>query len=301
MIDREHPSAFQLFFVMQGSVVPRILPKIIVIMLLSALVLLADLYAYKLPHMSMAALGVFAIALSLFLGFRNNAAYDRWWEGRKLWGSIIADMRNLGRQAGLFISDQPVRLKLLGEAVGFVHLHRIGLRGSGKFEDISSWMDAESFEKFQMARNPADAALNQMAKTLSDARSNDRITELGLFQISETINRIATSQAGCERIATTPLPFVYSLLVRRTTYLYCLLVPFALVESAGWFTPLLAGIIAYVFFGLQAVTRELEHPFQNVINGLPLDTMCRIIEISVSESLGLEPPASLLAQKNILT
>lgn len=301
MIVREQPSAFRLFFVMQGSVVPKILPKIIVIMVLSAVVLVADRFAYALPHMSVSALGVFAIALSLFLGFRNNAAYDRWWEGRKLWGSLIADMRNLGRQVVLFINEEPARRQLLGSAVAFAHLHKIGLRGSGKAEDLEQWIDNSLLERFTMTRNPADSALNHMTLELAQFRADGLVSELGQFQISETITRIANAQAGCERIATTPLPFVYSLLVRRTTYLYCLLVPFALLESAGWFTPLLAGIIAYVFFGLQAVTRELEHPFQNVVNGLPLETMCRVIEISASEALGMDPPEPLRPDNNLLT
>ena len=86
MIVRDHPSSLQLFFVMQGSVVPKILGKVIGIALLSAIILLVDQHIVTLPHISIGAMGIFGVALSLFLGFRNNAAYDRWWEARKLWG-----------------------------------------------------------------------------------------------------------------------------------------------------------------------------------------------------------------------
>ncbi|WP_350333992.1 bestrophin family ion channel [Coralliovum pocilloporae] len=98
----------------------------------------------------------------------------------------------------------------------------------------------------------------------------------------------------------TPLPFVYSPLVRRTTYLYCALLPFALIETTGWFAPLFAAVVAYVFFGLQTVTNELEHPFANVENGLPLDAMCRTIEISVAETLGDPAPEPLLPDDYVL-
>ena len=101
MIVRDHPSSLQLFFVMQGSVVPKILGQVIGIALLSATILLVDQHVATLPHISIAAMGIFGVALSLFLGFRNNAAYDRWWEARKLWGSMIADVRNLGRHMRL--------------------------------------------------------------------------------------------------------------------------------------------------------------------------------------------------------
>jgi putative membrane protein len=97
------------------------------------------------------------------------------------------------------------------------------------------------------------------------------------------------------------LSFVYSLLVRRTTYLYCLLLPFALLEATGPLVPVFVAVVAYVFFGLQAVTNELDHPFRATKNGLPLDAMCRIIEISVSEATDREPPQTLSATKHVLS
>ncbi|WP_299083269.1 bestrophin family ion channel [uncultured Ruegeria sp.] len=93
MIVRASPSSLPLFFVMQGSIVPKIVGKIVGVALFSIVVLLNDHYAFELPHISIGAMGVFGVALSLLLRFRNNAAYDRWWEARKLWGSIIADVR----------------------------------------------------------------------------------------------------------------------------------------------------------------------------------------------------------------
>jgi putative membrane protein len=140
-----------------------------------------------------------------------------------------------------------------------------------------------------------------MADKIGNLIKEDGISGFGQMTISQTLSSMALAQAGCERIFSTPLPFVYSLLVRRTTYLYCWLLPFALIEATGWFAPIFAAVVAYVFFGLQAVTNELEHPFRNVQNGLPLDAMCRTIEISVSEALGRTPPAVLSATNHVLT
>ena len=100
---------------------------------------------------------------------------------------------------------------------------------------------------------------------------------------------------------TTPLPFVYSLLVRRTTYLYCGLLPFSLIDSTTWIAPVFAAVVAYVFFGLQTVTNELEFPFRNVQNGLKLDALCRTIEISVAEALGRPVPERLPATNHVLS
>lgn len=301
MIVREPPSSLQLFFVMQGSVVPKIVGKIVGVALLSVIVLLVDQYVVPLPHISIAAMGIFGVALSLFLGFRNNAAYDRWWEARKLWGAMIADVRNLGRHICIFVGKGEDREHILSCAVAFAHLHRGFLRGVDVRADIVDWVGEEKSASMIAHANPADAALRSMADQIGQLAERDEISGFGQMTISQTLSSLALAQAGCERIATTPLPFVYSLLVRRTTYLYCGLLPFAMTESTNWFAPVFSAVVAYVFFGLQAVTNELELPFRNVPNGLPLDAICRTIEISVAEALDRTAPERLLPKNHLLS
>ncbi|WP_278921462.1 MULTISPECIES: bestrophin family protein [Pseudophaeobacter] len=301
MIVRDHPSSLQLFFVMQGSIVPTIIGKILGVGVLSMAVLLVDLHLINLPHISMAAMGIFGVALSLFLGFRNNAAYDRWWEARKLWGSMIADVRNLGRHMRIFVGNEDDRARILSCAVAFAHLHRGFLRNTDVSDDIAQWIGEEKAAAMLAHQNPADAALRSMADQIRKLSERDDVSGFGQLTISQTLSSVALAQAGCERILTTPLPFVYSLLIRRTTYLYCWLLPFALIESTGWFAPLFSAVVAYVFFGLQTVTNELDLPFRDVQNGLPLDAMCRVIEISVSEALGQPAPKPLTPENYILT
>jgi ion channel-forming bestrophin family protein len=301
MIVREHPSSLQLFFVMQGSVVPKILGKILGIAVLSLIVLLFDRYVVTLPHISIAAMGIFGVALSLFLGFRNNAAYDRWWESRKLWGSMVADVRNLGRHMCIFVGKGADREHILSCAVAFAHLHRGFLRSVDVRADIIDWIGEERSAAMIARNNAADAALRSMADQIGQLIEKDAISGFGQITITQTLSSLALAQAGCERIVTTPLPFVYSLLVRRTTYLYCWLLPFALIESTSWFAPVFAAVVAYGFFGLQAVTNELERPFRNVQNGLPLDAMCRTIEISVAEALDRPAPEGLSPTNHVLS
>ena len=146
----------------------------------------------------------------------------------------------------------------------------------------------------------ADEALRVVSEQIRHLQRRGAINDFGPLSIGKTITSLGLHQAGCERIATTPLPFVYSLLIRRSTYLYCLLLPFALLEAAGPLVPIFVAVVAYVFFGLQAVTNELEHPFRLAKNGLPLDAMCRLIEISVSEATAREPPLVLSATNHVL-
>ena len=281
MIVREKPGLWELIFAVQGSVLPRILPRIIGLALLAAVLVMLDRYVVALPHTNAAPFAVFGVALSLFLGFRNNAAYERWWEGRKLWGQLIADLRSLGREVTMFL-PAAARRRPLELALGFVHLHRINLRRLSDFTPANRWVG----DDFSAAPHPPCAALNLLADDLAKA-APDGFAQKAL---SERLAAMTAAQAGCERIAATPLPFVYSLLVFRTTYLYCLLIPFALLEGAGWMTPAFVAIVAYVFFGLAEVTEELAHPFGETANGLPLDAMCRTMEISLMVQMGETPP-----------
>lgn len=301
MIVRDQPSALKLFFVLQGSIVPNIIGRIIGVAVLTAVVLLVDQHLVELPHVSIAAMGIFGVALSLFLGFRNNAAYDRWWEARKLWGAMIADLRTMGRDLSIFVGRGKDRAEILSLGVAFAHLHRGFLRGADVQAQITDWVGEHQAKALLARTNPADAALRAMAERISHLAAQDGVSGFGQMRLSETLAALAAAQAGCERILTTPLPFVYSLMVRRTTYLYCWLLPFALIEATNWFAPIFAAIVAYVFFGLQAVTNELELPFRNVQNGLPLDAMCRIIEVSAAEALDRAPPPLLSPRDHVLT
>lgn len=301
MIVKDQPSAFSLFVVMNGSVVPQIIYKIIAFTLLSLGIMLFDGHIAALPHISPTALSVFGIALSLFLGFRNNAAYERWWEARKLWGGIIADVRNLAKITDIFVANPDERADILGLAVVFAHMHRATLRDVPVTTELQDWVSGDAMAALRERRNGADAALRSMSHKIRQLHEKASIDNFGQLAFAKNISAFGHAQAGCERIATTPLPFVYSLLIRRTTYLYCILLPFGLLETAGPFVPVFSAIVAYVFFGLQAVTNELEHPFRQVKNGLPLDALCRVIEISVADALERTPPEPLLPKDGVLT
>ncbi|WP_120502183.1 bestrophin family protein [Roseovarius sp. EL26] len=293
MIVRDQPGFWQLLFAMRGSVLPKILPRVLGVSVLAAILVAIDKYGVTLPHTNAAPFAVFGVALSLFLGFRNNAAYDRWWEGRKLWGQLVADLRNLGRETSLFLPDLAARERVIRLALGFIHLHRINLRRLPDTKAAIEWCDTD----FSDNAHPPCAALNQITVEIAKAE----VDGFARKALSERLGSIALAQAGCERIATTPLPYVYSLLIFRTTYLYCLLLPFGLIEGAGWLTPLFVGVVAYMFFGLAEVTEELSNPFGETVNGLPLDAMCRTIEISLTPHLGIEPPAPLAPQNYYLS
>jgi putative membrane protein len=105
-------------------------------------------------------------------------------------------------------------------------------------------------------------------------------------EMDRSLGALGAVQAGCERIASTPIPFAYTLLLHRTAYLYCLLLPFGLVDLIGVMTPVVVAIVSYTFFGLDALGDEIEQPFGMRAHHLPLDALCRIVEIDLLEAAG---------------
>lgn len=290
MIVRDTPSKADLLFAVRGSIVPVIAPRIAFLVVISALTVALHESWAMFPEIDAAGFTVFGIALSLFLGFRNNAAYDRWWEARKLWGGLLADLRSLAREVQTFVPDAPLQRRLLRLSLTFIHLHRANLR------QIPDDPRARSLAgELADAPHPPCAALDRIAEEIGAAHRAGGIDGFGARALQERLGSISGQQAGCERIATTPLPYVYSLLIYRTTYLYCLLLPLALVGPAGWMTPLFVGIVAYAFLGLAEVSEELSHPFGTTPNALPLDAICRAVEISLAPHLGEPAPVPLQA------
>jgi ion channel-forming bestrophin family protein len=301
MIVREYPSVMRLFLVVQGSVVPRIYGYIVFLVAFSILILVLDAHLVTLPHISMQPFAVIGVALSLFLGFRNNAAYERWWQARMLWGQLTASVRALGHETKIYL-DAESREQILCLAGAFMHLHRARLRGNpDNAEAALTYVDRATLERLQLSTNPASAALREIDDKLAELAQTGQLSGFGQRSFTDRLGEMELSRTSNEGIHTTPMPFVYSLLVWQTSFLYCMLLPFGLIEETGWMAPIFAGIAGYVFFGLAAVTDELEHPFRATANGLPLDALCRSVDIVLAEQMGRTPPPPLQVRHYMLT
>jgi putative membrane protein len=288
MIVRDKPQVWELLTALRGSIVPRILPPVLLLATFAAAAVALDHWTGLLPRLDGSAYAVFGIGLSLFLGFRNNAAYDRWWEARRLWGGLLADIRSLAREVEVFVPQPPARADLLRKVLAFLHLHRMNLRRLPIGSDVPP-----PLAPFAAAPHPPCAALDAVTAQIAGLHRDGGIDGFGARALTTRLSTIALQQAGCERIANSPLPFVYSLLIYRTTYLYCLLLPLALTASTGWMTPVFVAMVAYMFLGLAEVSEELSHPFATSQNGIALDAICRAAEISLAPHLGEAPPPPL--------
>lgn len=295
MIIRPRPTFLQLFFVMRGSIVPRILPQIVGFAIYAAAVVAAvNASGISMADFNITPFGLIAVTLSIYLGFRNNAAYDRWWEARKLWGQLVYEIRNLARASGGLIADRGEWRALLVDSLVFCHVLRGQLRNVDALDEARKLLGDDAAALSAVANKP-DAMVRRMGTRVAALRSSGSIDAIGYRILDERLASFSALQAGCERIAGTPLPFAYTLLLQRTAYIVCLLLPFGLVTTTGWATPLFTALIAYTFFGLDALSEELEDPFGTEANDLALDSLCRVCEISVFEALGEPAPPALPA------
>ena len=295
MIVRPRPNILTLFFVMRGSIVPRILPQIIGFALYAAMiVVVVEWLALDMTSFSIAPFSLIGIALAIYLGFRNNAAYDRWWEARKLWGQLVYDIRNLARASTALIEEPRRHRPLLMNALAFCHLLRGQLRKVNASAAAGAFVGSEAASA--ASANRADMMVRSMGAQIGAAHKEGIIDSIGFRILDERLAGLSALQAGCERISGTPLPFAYTLLLQRTAYIVCLLLPFGFVSTTGWATPLFTALIAYTYFGLDALSEELEDPFGTEANDLALDALCRVCEISVFEALGETAPAPMPAK-----
>ena len=171
MIIRDKPGVWQLMFSVRGSVLPQIAWPLLFLVAFAMGLVLVDQALLKLPDSAATPFSVLGVALSLFLGFRNNAAYDRWWEARKLWGGLVADMRALARELDLFVPDAATRHRILQLSLAFVHLHRLSLRHQSPDATTIALLDAAGAAPILVAAHPPCAALDAMnarVRTRSD-------------------------------------------------------------------------------------------------------------------------------------
>jgi putative membrane protein len=239
-----------------------------------------------LRDLSAAPFTLLGLALSIFLGFRNNACYERWWEGRKQWGQLLGEVRGLVREVVTVLPDDPaLQRRCARRAVAFAHALCSQLRG---IEDagLRDWLPPGEWARVAESRSKPDAIQLAQAAELGALLRQGVLPDQLYRVFSERLMAMTAIQTACERLRSTPTPFTYTLLLHRTAWLFCLLLPFGMVGTLGPATPVLSGMLAYAFFGLDALGEELEEPFSQSQNALPLDAMVRGIEIAAAEALG---------------
>ncbi|WP_346769510.1 bestrophin family ion channel [Chryseobacterium sp.] len=225
------------------------------------------------------------LALAIFMGFCNTASYDRFWEGRKLWGLLVIETRSLTRQILSFIPNVPKEEKqeIVKLISAFCWALNYQLRDKSDIQPLQKLLSEEQFHQIEGKKFVTNIILGFIADWLYAQNKKGNIDTIVLTSMDHQLNQFSNISGGCERIYNTPLPFAYSVLLHRTVYLYCFWLPFGLLDSLDWMMPLIVLLISYTFIALDAIIQEIGEPFGEEENDLALNSICRTIEFSIFE------------------
>lgn len=284
MIIRPRESWFRLLFVWNGSVLRSIIPQLAFVAVVSCVAVLTHgrIFGEKIP-LNTALLTLFGLTLAIFLGFRNTTSYDRFKEARQLWGNLLIAARHLTSQMLCYIPERERVLPLANMLVASVYALKHELRETDPSEDLHRLLGRDLSERFvSKAYKPSDL-LHELRTHLTSLNSAGQFSDIRFLTLDTQLGEMGKAVGGCERIAYTPIPYAYGVLLHRTVYTYCILLPFGLVDATEIFTPLLCVFLSYTLIALEAISHEVAEPFGLAPNALALDAMARNIERSICE------------------
>ncbi|MEW7311813.1 bestrophin family ion channel [Buttiauxella gaviniae] len=281
MIVRPEQHWFRRLFSWRGSIMRKISYQLLFFFMLNIV------YLFVLPLLHMhgidakeSPVGFIGISISIFLGFRNNAAWIRYSEARKLWGDLLITARSLMREIKSTTQANQEEMKVL---LNFIVCYCNVLKSMLRHERIPVEVTTQTpymYEKLNVA-TPCNALLQEIGTWLFRHKRN----ALDYQNFNHYLNNISTIQGGCERISNTPIPFAYSLILHRTVYIYCTIYPLLIIDSFGFLSLLFSLFTTYALLALDAIATELEDPFGREDNDLPLNAICNTIEIDLLEMI----------------
>lgn len=282
MIVRPHEHWLTRIFVWHGSVLSKIFSRLLLNFLLSiAVIYLLPWYTSLGIRLTVAPFSILGVAIAIFLGFRNNACYSRYVEARLLWGQLMIASRSLLREVKTTLPATTDLAGFVRLQIAFVHSLRMQLRRLPQQETLANYLTAEQLNQVLAVQSPANRILLLIGEWLAERRQQGLLSDILFHSLNNRLNDMSGVLAGCERIANTPVPFAYSLILHRTVYLFCIMLPFALVGDLHYMTPFVSVLISYTFISLDALAEELEEPFGIENNDLPLDAISNAIEIDL--------------------
>lgn len=282
----------------QGSVIPSILPRTLICGLFGMLI--AVLYHYGLPVYVPVLVSIIPnVVLGLMLVFRTNTAYERYWEGRKIWGSLINNTRNLARSIWVIVQEQREGDRTDKEAAlytlaAFAVATKLHLRNDPVNEELAELVSPERYEKLKSMNNPPLEVAFWISDFLQQKFHQGAINVYQLNGMQELLNGLVDNLGGCERILKTPIPMAYAIHLKQLLLLYCFTLPFQLVQDLGFWTGPIVILISFTLFGIEEIGIEIENPFGRDSNDLPLDSICKTIQRNIDDLMSLEPATARL-------
>ncbi len=281
----EYSSFFMNALAFRGSITPLVFQKVIYIFIYACLISGIN-YFYPSFNIPIGPFEYAGLMMGLVLVFRINAGYDRWWEARKLWGSILNASRNLA-----------VIIKRYSQAANETHLLRISnyisaipfliknhLRGSQAIHEIKDLVGSKLYNILTHEKNKPVALSSELAKELNLLRQSKTLDGFPFLKAEEQRAYVIDCLGACERILKTPMPFVMAIKSRRFILIFLISLPLALVNVSPLINPIISALVAYAIFSIDQIGVELQKPFcKKSLSHLPLDEICETIKANVLE------------------
>lgn len=287
----EHPRFWNEVFALHNSVTPEIKWRVAIFGLIAIAVWAVGTYTNFIPTSEVAPYELIGVGLVVLLMTRVNSGYDRWYEGRKLWGGIVNQSRNVA-QIGLVYgpTDTTWRSPFVRWTAAFSHVCRHSLRGEKNVEDLCDLLDDRELAQLREAQHLPLYVSNRIARLLQEAVDSGQIERFAFFQAEQQRNLLIDHIGACERILKTPLAEALSVKIRRFLFLYLIALPFGIYDKVGIATPLIVMLVAYPLLSLDQISVELQNPFsQRRLSHLPLNDICSTIQKNLLALIDLQP------------
>ncbi|EPG9046585.1 bestrophin family ion channel [Klebsiella aerogenes] len=291
MIIRPEQHWFFRLFDWHGSVLSKIVFRLLLNVLMSVIAIISYQWYEQLGiHLTVAPFSLLGIAIAIFLGFRNSASYSRFVEARNLWGTVLIAERTLVRQLkNILPAEEETHKTLVSYLVAFSWSLKHQLRKTDPAVDLYRLLPKEKVAEILASSMPTNRILLLIGNELGKLREQGKLSDITYGLMDNKLDELAHVLGGCERLASTPVPFAYTLILQRTVYLFCALLPFALVGDLHYMTPFVSVFISYTFLSWDSLAEELEDPFGTSANDLPLNAMCNTIERNLMDMTGQHP------------
>lgn len=228
------------------------------------------------------------ILLSLLLVFRTNTAYDRYYEGRRVWGVLVSQCRGLAIELNALLPRDAVASRRYFAALisNFPFALKGSLRGHLKFEQMEATPDI--MERLRTAENTATTIVAVLQESVEQLRQVEIIRDIHLLTFKPHFLEMMSVNGTCERIKATPIPFSYTFFIKAYILTFIGVMPFVLLSTSGYFMVPITMFGAYALLGLEMIGEEIENPFGMDSNDLPIAQLCNRIRVSVHDVLRVE-------------
>ena len=286
MVDYNPKSWFSLIFkIHKYGTVSKLLPTMIVLAILTFgyCYLEIEVLDNKYQH-TMAFHSLVGFVISLLLVFRTNTAYDRWWEGRKQWGALVNNTRNLSIKLSVKIPKSDVSRRQLIRVLitNYVFAMKEHLRKGVVPEELEEHADFDKTSHLSVNHVPNAIAKSLYAEIMK-LKQEEIITDNQLIVIDNEFKALTDIIGACERIKKTPIPFSYNAFIKKFIFLYVVSLPFGAITSFGYATIFVTILVFYILASLEIIAEEIEDPFGTDANDLPTDSLATTIKGNLKE------------------